>query len=62
MGLSRGEEVGWVRGPWERGRGKAGGPEGGDLLYNKNRSSNLSRKGLWEPQRAFPSLSEEGCT
>lgn len=33
---------------------------GGNLFYNKNRSSNLSRMGLWEPQRAVPTPSEEG--
>lgn len=39
---------------------RLGAQMGGNLFYNKNRSSNLSRMGLWEPQRAVPTLSEEG--
>lgn len=36
------------------GRGEVRGPEGSNLFYNKIGSSNLSRTGLWDPQRAPP--------
>ena len=50
----KGPEAGPAEG---RGKGKGerlGGQNGNGLFYNKIRSSNLSRTGLWDPQRAPP--------
>lgn len=52
-GLLRGQS----RGAKGRGKGEGqrlGDQNGSSLFYNKIRSSNLSRTGLWDPQRTPP--------
>lgn len=54
-GLLRGRKQGWQRAEGSSGKGeKLGGQNGSGLFYNKIRSSNLSRTGLWDPQRVPP--------
>lgn len=40
--------------------GGEGSRRGGNLFYNKNRSSDLSRTGLWEPHSPPPPHAEGG--
>lgn len=53
---------GWGKGTKGRGGEKLAGPGGASILYNKNRSSDLSRTGLWVPRESpLAAHNEEGA-